>query len=265
MLGDTINSRRIAGLGWKKDIPDQRDHKFKNNVAIESSNPPGIDLREDVRMPKIWDQGKLGSCTAHAIAAACSYAQADDGEFAPSEDYQPSRLFIYYNERLIEGTTKFDAGAEIRDGMNVCASYGICPEKTWPYDITKFAKKPKKFAYEVALNQINRQYMRIEQDLDHMRTCLAAKWPFTFGMTLYDSFNSDEVVKTGIVSIPLATEKIDGGHAMLIVGYDDSKELFIFRNSWDVVFGEQGYGYVPYSMILSPLANDFWCIRKIEK
>src|SRR5205085_1038934 len=103
-----------------------------------------VDLRP--HCPAIYDQGALGSCTANAIAGAIEYNQIVAG----STPFIPSRLFIYYNERVIEHSVRSDAGAMLRDGIKCIASKGVCDEKTWPYQIAKFAKRPSAACYKFA-------------------------------------------------------------------------------------------------------------------
>ena len=133
--------RKIARYGWIPDLPDERDHVYAAPPQFLSALPPSTDLR--LQCPGVYDQGMLGSCTANAIGGAIEF----DRMKQKLTDFMPSRLFIYYNERLIEGTVNSDSGAQIRDGIKTVASQGVSPEPEWPYDITKFTKKPPAKAY----------------------------------------------------------------------------------------------------------------------
>lgn len=211
-------------------------------------------------MPAVYDQGQLGSCTGNGIAGAIEFDQKKQG----TTEYTPSRLFIYYNERVIEGTVSQDAGAPIRDGIKVVVKLGAPPEGDWPYDITEFAKKPPATAYTDAKKDIVSSYARVAQDLTQMRGCLAAGFPFVFGFTVYDSFESQQVAQTGIVPMPSPGESVLGGHCVVAVGYDDSERHFIIRNSWGTGWCLQGYCFMPYEYLMSrQLANDFWTIRSV--
>src|SRR5580692_7685401 len=109
--------------GWVPDLPDQRDFMFAAPVENMAALPPNVDLRP--QCPKeVYDQGQLGSCTANAIAGALEFEMLKQRLNA----FTPSRLFIYYNERVIEGTTATDSGALIRDGIKSVNSQGACPE-----------------------------------------------------------------------------------------------------------------------------------------
>ena len=176
----------------------------------------------------------------------------------------PSRLFIYYNERVMEGTVSQDSGAQIRDGVKSVATLGAPPETDWPYDIAKFAQKPPPKAYSDAKQDLVTAYSRVTQDLLQMQGCLADGYPFVFGFTVYESFESDAVAQTGVVPMPASGEKVVGGHCVVAVGYDDSQRRFIIRNSWGTGWGMKGYCTMPYEYLLnSHLANDFWTIRSV--
>lgn len=248
--------RKIARFGWKPDIPDHRDLKIGH--IFSGSLPSHVDLRPGC--PPVVDQGDLGSCTANAIAAALLFAEIKQDE-AP---VPLSRLFIYYNERVMEGTVNQDAGAEIRDGMKSVAEKGACLELAWPYDVDRFTTEPDNVAYFDALRRRAIQYLRLEQGRTQMETCLAAGFPVVFGFTVYESFESDGVARTGVVSMPGRHDRPVGGHAVLLVGYDRDAQTFIVRNSWGTDWGQDGYFTLPYEYLLDPnLADDFWTVRRV--
>jgi len=245
--------------GWIRDIPDQRDHFYAAPTAALMALPPKVDLRQ--QCPDVYDQGQLGSCTANAIAGA---VQFDRRKQNLSPDFVPSRLFIYYNERVIEGTVKSDSGAQIRDGIKVVAKEGDCPESEWPYDIQKFADKPSALCFKDASKYKAIQYQRVTQNLNQMKGCLASGYPFVYGFTVYESFETKQVGQTGVVPMPAPGEQVMGGHAVLAVGYDDAGQRFIVRNSWGQNWGMQGYFTVPYAYLTdSSLSSDFWTVRVI--
>lgn len=177
-----------------------------------------------------------------------------------------SRLLLYYNERAMEGTVNEDAGAEIRSGMKSVAKQGVCPEDLWPYDIKKFTKKPPRTAYRRALKHQTVRYMRVAQTLEQLKGCLAEGFPFVFGFTVYESFDVGKVAKTGMMSMPKASEASLGGHAVMAVGYSNAKKRFLIRNSWGTDWALKGYFWMPFDYITSSdLADDFWTIRQVEE
>lgn len=247
--------------GWKPDLPDFRDMTYKMPYLGPLTLPAIVDLRPG--MPKvIYDQGALGSCTACAIGAAVQYSQMRQ---KPQWDFTPSRLFIYYNERAMEGTISADSGAMIRDGIKSVNSQGVCREDMCPYDISKFRNKPSMKAYKNALLHKALSYQRMGHHLNSLKSVLADGTPFVFGFTVYNCFESDEVGKTGVLQMPAPTDKVLGGHAVLACGYDDTNRTFLVRNSWGDDWGQGGYFTIPYDYLLNPnLADDFWAITAVS-
>ena len=253
-------ARTTAHYGWVPDLPDQRDHLFAAPPPVLTQLPPAVDLRD--QCPAVYDQGQLGSCTGNAIAAAIEFDQMKEKE---PEVFPPSRLFIYYNERVMENSVKSDSGAQIRDGIKSVSALGACHEDLWPYDIAKFASKPSKKAYDDAKKHTAVAYQRVARDLTQMKGCLAAGYPFVFGFTVYDSFEGAEVASSGHASMPASDEKVVGGHAVLAVGYDDANQWLVVRNSWGPGWGMAGYFTLPYGYVTQPgLASDFWTIRTVS-
>jgi C1A family cysteine protease len=252
--------RSSQWYGWVPDLPDHRDHIYAAPIAAAIPLPPIVDLRSGC--PPVYDQGQLGSCTANAIGAALQFNQMKQG-FA--DVFAPSRLFIYYNERVIEGTVKADAGAMIRDGMKSVAKQGAPHEALWPYVISKFSTKPSAAAYKDAAKHPAVLYQRVIQDLAQLKGCLAAGFPIVFGFSVYDSFESSAVAKSGNAPMPNPTEKLLGGHAVLAVGYDDTNKWFVVRNSWGTGWGMKGYFTLPYDYLTDPnLADDFWTVKAVQ-
>ena len=226
--------RKVQRYGWVPDLPDQRDHTYAVAAHLVSNLPDNVDLRD--QCPDVYDQGQLGSCTGNAIAAALEFDRMKQG----LDDFTPSRLFIYYNERVLEGTVDSDSGAQIRDGIKSVAQQGDCPETEWPYDISKFADAPPQSCYDDALKYTAVQYQSVDQNLADMQGCLATGYPFVFGFTVYESFESDGVAQTGNMPMPNSGEQVIGGHAVLAVGYDNEDRVFIVRNSWGEGWGDAG-------------------------
>ena len=251
---------RPRRYGWIPDIPDNRDFRYAAPLAVLRALPPKVDLRG--QCPAVYDQGELGSCTANAIGAAHQFNQIKQ---SAKTVFVPSRLFIYFNERVIIGTVNEDSGAMIRDGIKSVAKEGVCPEPQWPYVISRFTKKPSKACYAAALNHQAISYRRLPLTLNQMKGCLASGFPFVFGFNVYESFESNTVTRTGNVPMPRAGEAILGGHAVITVGYDDTTKRFTVRNSWGEAWGKKGYCFMPYAYLTNAdLADDFWTIRTVE-
>ncbi len=261
-----VTPHKIKGYGWRPDLPDQRDHLFAAAPERLANLPPKVDLRPQCPAT-VYDQGQLGSCTGNAIAGAVQFERIKQG-LANAQSLTPSRLFIYFNERTIEGDVPQDGGAQIRDGIKSVAAQGVCFEEGphgWPYDITKFADTPPADCYTAAADNKVLQYSRLVQTPMQMKGCLFAGRPFVFGFTVYESFEGPDVARTGVVPMPGHQEKSVGGHAVMAVGYDDSTQTFLVRNSWGSGWGLGGYFMIPYAYLTNHgLANDFWTIKMVE-
>jgi len=250
-------TRTNSRYGWVPDLPDQRDFSFAAPPAVAANLPPAVDLTS--HCPPVYDQGQLGSCTGNGVAGVMQF---DALKEALPDTSTPSRLFIYYNERVIEGTVASDSGAQIRDGIKTVAATGVCDETLWPYDITQFALKPPAACYTAAQGQRAIVYSRVSQTLSQFKGCLASGYPIVFGFTVYESFESAAVASTGMVPMPAANESVIGGHCVMAVGYDDATQRFTIRNSWGTGWGLAGYATMPYTYLLShSLASDFWTVR----
>jgi C1A family cysteine protease len=110
------------------------------------------------------------------------------------------------------------------------------------------------------------QYQRVDnRSVEAIKTPLAEGHPVVFGFSVYDSFESDQVAKDGVVPMPQKGEELLGGHAVLAVGYDDGSKMFIVRNSWGPKWGREGYCMMPYEYLTNTdLADDFWVIQMAE-
>lgn len=242
---------------WVRQSPDSRDITF--STPAPPSIPNSVDLRS--WCSPIDDQGNLGSCTGNAIAGCIEYMDRRYNKKAT----EVSRLFIYYYERLFEGTTKTDSGAYIRDGIKVTYTYGAPLESLWPYNISKFTTAPA----SSALADAARRKVTLYESVPDFSTCISAialGYPVVIGFDVYSSFESANVTQTGMMPYPdVSKEKLLGGHCVLLVGYNNSTQHFIARNSWGSNWGAQGYFYMPYQVIQnSSMSSDFWAIKSVN-
>lgn len=260
MTPKLLHQRPSARYGWRPDTPDQRDKLFAPK-AIKM--PPVVDLHS--RCPAVYDQGNLGSCTANALCNAFRFALQKEAPLGAPE-FEPSRLFLYYRERVLEGTVGSDAGAEIRDGAKVLRNIGVCSEGLWPYDPASFAKAPPPAGLVEAKRHESIDYRRVDLTYASMRACLAEGYPFVVGITVYESFESAAVAKSGKVPMPRKKEASVGGHAVLVVGYSDKTRRWLLQNSWGEDWGVGGFFSLPYAYLVNEdLAADAWTIRSVER
>lgn len=254
-------TQKTARYGYIRDSLDHRD--TVSRIAVPESLPTSFSLQ--AFSPPIYNQYQAGSCTGNGVARAVDM----DRKLQGLPFITPSRLFIYYGERAIEGTVNQDAGAQIRDGIKVVASNGVCPESLWPYTIndqqipTLLFDKPTPACYTDALKFKTLKYSTIPQNAVAVKSTMAVmKRPVVFGFSVFQSFESDEVAATGIVPIPSQNDTPIGGHCVVALGYNDGKEMFLCANSWGTEWGQKGYFQMPYAYLLNlNLASDLWIIQ----
>jgi C1A family cysteine protease len=273
---DTARTDRLKSMvfnyKWSEETPDSltklREHRTYCRVGdIVKTDinalPAVVDLRDN--MPPIYDQGALGSCTAQAVGACMYYDQKISNRETVVD---PSRLFVYWNSRLPIGTINEDSGASLSDVILSTVTYGACKEELWPYIIGNFRTRPTKACYEDAYNCIDTDgclQAEVNQNVMEIKSVLASEISMVFGIDVYSSFMSSQVASTGVVPMPNThREDYYGGHAMVLCGYNDYTQMFVFRNSWGKDWGMEGYGWIPYAYVVSTyLAGDIWSVSGI--
>lgn len=247
-----MSATELSHLINKRDNPDERDFRFEPRTVP----PASADLRS--YCDSAYNQLPLKSCSANAISAALSLL----GRKAGTPIVPPSRLFLYYNSRVLEGDTATDDGVTLRNAIKAAAKPGVCPESLWPYDPAQFAAKPPQSAYD-GISTRALSYFRIDRELHALKSCIAEGYPFVFGINAYEQ-GFFAAAHSGQLEMPATTDTLMGGHAVLAVGYDDTTQRFTVLNSLGATWGTQGFFTIPYAYLMDDkLSYDFWTIREI--
>lgn len=256
MVKATDFKRSKKWYGCIRDTRDPRDVEFKPKALRYS---PTKDLRKDC--PPVMDQGNLGSCTANGITGALRYLLIKNRK----PDVKLSRLQLYYDERVVESSIMEDAGAEIRDGIKCAAKLGVGNENLWPYDIRRFTEKPPAEVYKDAVQFEALTYRRVAVMTSAVKTSISQGFPVVIGISLFESFESATVERTGVVPMPnINREQMIGGHCMYLVGYGQRRGYFTCRNSWHTNWGDKGDCYLPEQMVGSAaFGADYWRIEAV--
>ena len=273
-----MSNSGVSFYGCVRDSFDHRDYKKVYEFVPSCQSHPKVDLRTYVE--QVYDQGNLGSCTANALCAAYKFdlkkeshhqaASRHKSRFSDTcavRDYDPSRLFLYYNARKLTNNTSVDSGCSVRDALKAFKRFGVCQESLWRYNIRNFKQTPNRGCYEQAKGNVLSEYERlVHQDVHQFRACLKEECLFVFGFVVYESFYSSANMHFGNMPMPTAHDKFEGRHAVMAVGYDDVARHFIILNSWGDSFGDKGYFYMPYDFIVDPQkCYDFWKITFAER
>lgn len=270
-----VNGQQVHLSGWKPDRPDHRDQRYAiplmspiERVQMQR-NLPSSQL--GIRIPwlenlGIYNQLNIGSCTANGVLAALRWLYVMAG-FTKSSGNVPefSRLYQYAKARQNEGTPlSEDGGCTIRGAISTLHTNGACPEKLWPYLTNRFDEAPPMTCDIEAEKHQSMAYHRVPNDVLSIRRELAAGYPVVFGFTVYESFMSDKVAKTGVVPIPQNNEKTAGGHCMNIIGSCMERQAFLCSNWWGAEWGDEGLCWMPHWFWEEKVASDPWVIRTAE-
>ena len=218
-------------------------------AAQAATLPSSVDLSLD-NWPPIYNQNVIGSCTANALCSNIRY-------LARNKSFEPSRLFVYYMERLNEckgdHSAIYDSGATIDYACQYSEEVGVCEEHMWPYDIMNVNIQPPQACIDNARSYKVGRCFNISLNfgcmLKTIKYLLRMHLPVLYAFGVYASFMLTGAA-SGRPSMPNpivyedgndARDPFLGGHEVLIVGYDDTTQLFKLVNSWGEEWGEKGF------------------------
>jgi C1A family cysteine protease len=242
--------------GLIPSLPDHRDYVLSApSPLLAAALPPSIDLRPSISW--CYDQEAENSCTAQSSSSLIRFLWNKDKK----ADIAPSRNFVYFNERKLENDIDDDNGAQLRSAMQVLSNTGVCLEASWDYNQQTLFTPPPIALYNQAQANKVATYQALLKIRLSLQSCLSSGYPFVFGMMVHSSFESSATAQTGIVQMPTSQDAVEGGHAVLAVGYDDQKQWYICMNSWGPSWGDKGFFYLPYQFMESNFTFDQWTAR----
>ena len=243
-------------LGWIRQKEDLRDFRSVVHQDIIGATP----MKYSISTPFVYDQGQIGSCVANS---SCLVFINSLNKIRPQNNFLPSRLFVYYNARKMEGCESQDSGCIIRDAFKSINKEGLSQEKYCKYNETRFAKKPSLVAYSSGRKHQSITYASVDQNIDVIKKTIFAGYLVSFGTNVYRSIMEAYWFSSGIMPTTNLGQSI-GGHAITIVGWDDSIKCFEIQNSWGSNWCKNGKFFIPYEWIISQECSDFWTITKTE-
>lgn len=256
-----ITIRAHPKYGWRPDTPDSRDIYIRLPSVYNEKN---VDLRSEL-MPPVYNQGDISSSVANAVLSSWTYDTNKKNQKTNTlTEIEPSRLFVYLNQRIIDGTTELDVGGSIRDSLKVLNGVGVCREEQFPYNTTRDIKyPPTEQVFKKAGENKGIKYQKLIPLTGNIKSALSLGYPIVFGFSVYESF--DQLDKYFTVPIPKPQEKVIATHCALICGFDNKYRKFLVRNSWGDEWGDGGYCWIPYKYISEGRCADFWIIERQVK
>jgi len=260
--------------GLLSSLPDHAAPGFPSHL-VKAPAPSAWPRRAFVsgRIPKVKNQGTQGSCDGHAC---CSFGERLYLRWKPQVGpvvFSPA--FAYAMERILEGTfTQGDVGAMISSAVQVpdpkAGGFGWCPLTDMPYDENVCNVRPNAAQIATAAQYPGGAFHTIGNVIANIKSCILSDYTAVIGVAVYDSFESDDAARTGLIPYPnLSRETLQGGHALhALIGYDDdircpgapNPGAVWFENSWDVTWGTKcpvsddpgGFGLLSYDFLANP-------------
>jgi len=239
-------------LGMIRSHDDNRDKLYPHPLLAMNRPTFPLVLNLQNHFSPVRDQGQAGTCALEAAAAILEFGK-------PKPVVKQSVLFPYYNVRVMEGTVGEDSGAEPRDVFKSLIKDGDCANKYWGYYLKRLSMKPSFKAYANSKIPSITSYHAI-YTADDIKMILNNILPVYIGMAVYDSFEGEDVARSGIMTMPKPEENLQGYHAVVIGGYDDLKRWWIVRNSWGTKWGKHGYFFMPYDYMIDKYVSEKWAI-----
>lgn len=228
------------------------DNSYKVNLKIDKEplaenyephpvNRDSLDLRK--LFGPIRDQGDQGSCASFAITSVMEILAGKQKRYSPA--------FVYWMARQKRNASDKDTGASLYEIIRTATEDGVCEEEKMPYNVKLFSTAPSEIATEEAKKCRIVIAKTVVPSIDDIKSALSDGFPVIIASQIFESFTQ---TNAGFVSHPSKEEKDrqlnpenQHLHAMVVCGFSDKEKIFVVRNSWGTVFGDDGYCYIPYS------------------
>lgn len=228
--------------GTQTMVDDSSANGFETMAAL----PANVDLRPGFQ--PVYNQGMTNACVGFSTVAGLGEYMAHKRGW----NMRFSPRYLWNLGRKAEGSVNQNVGMYLEDAIKIMDNLGMIPEQAYPFTTTN-ADDP---AFNNVLTQLPSNQMiedakkyRISQGWERipsvhaMKKALAEGKPVVFAMMIFSNIQDGA---NGMVPMPGPNDQPLGGHAILAVGYDNARRVFIFRNSWGAEWGDKGYGYLPY-------------------
>jgi len=220
--------------------------------------PSSVDLFPD--LPSPLDQGERSTCVAFAALAAVEQEASQAGHYQ-----RMSEQFLYWDCKQNDGIPSLP-GTYLAVAFRVLQGDGCCLDSTWAYNPhlalgnESQGPPPQQASPEAAAYRITGSNQLPPTSVPDIKRELARARCVSFSIPVFNSWYLNPVTEnTGDIPNPLPGEAVVGGHAMAMIGYQDSPDpglgggRFLIRNSWsnwgNASLHGTGYGTIPYSYI----------------
>jgi hypothetical protein len=212
--------------------------------------PENVDL--SAMLPPVINQGRQSSCVGFTLAYYLrTYQEAVENNRVPHEDRHIFSPAFIYNQR--NGGCSRDVGMTFWDGLTIIQNKGTATLATMPYEPNDSCSQPSAEASAEALTYRIEGYQAVfvgkgRADLASMKNQLAQGQPVALAVPIYSEFFRVSYGRP-VIDLPQPGSTFYGGHAILVVGYDEARRTFKVVNSWGTYWAEGGFGYLTYDFV----------------
>jgi len=213
--------------------------------------PVSVDLSSG--LPPVGNQGIQASCVGWAIAYYYrSYQEGVQDHRLPRQSTDLFSPAYIYNQRTTSDCTR-DGGMSMVQGLRIAVDQGVASLSTMPYNASDSCTQPSAAAQAEAALHRAQSFLNIfsgrgTANLQTLKQHLATGDPFLLAVPVYSEFYGATSYNP-VIGVPAQGSLFFGGHAVLVVGYDEVARTFKFVNSWGAGWAQSGYAYLTYDFV----------------